>query len=321
MAVARNPIVSLFHYKPFLILDGALATELEAHGYDLSSSLWSAEILIKQPSLIQQVHEDYFRAGADIAITASYQASLPGLASHGIGEKDALELIKQSVVLAKSARAKVSETEPGRVMLVAGSVGPYGAYLADGSEYRGDYETSSESLRVFHEPRIDALLDAGVDVLAFETLPSHQEAMVLRDILRERPEAFAWFSFTLRGAGHISDGTSLKAVLSELDSCEQVVALGCNCVSVDMVAGALAQYSSFTCKPLIAYPNSGEIWDAESKTWSGRQHNDVLAPNAEKWYRLGAKILGGCCRTTPFDIKNLAEHSSASGIGSDVTSR
>ena len=291
---------------PFLIIDGALATELEARGCDLNDPLWSAKILLEQPDSTQEVHRSYFEAGADIAITASYQASYSGLQERGLGDVEARNLIQRSVQLADNARYEILESNPDRRMFIAGSVGPYGAYLADGSEYRGDYEISTTEMKEFHRHRIEALLAAGVDILAFETLPSAYEAEVLLELLQEYPSARAWFSFTLRDATHISDGTGFDAVVTNLDASEQIIAIGVNCVPPDHVTPALVELAKLTAKPLLAYPNSGELWDANTNTWSGDARTQSNFPSLVKEWRLhGAKLIGGCCRTTPETTRSV----------------
>lgn len=300
-----------------LVADGALATELEARGCDLADPLWSAKVLFEQPGLIRQVHRDYFRSGAGIAITASYQATPQGFGQRGIGEADALELVALSVRLADEARREHLEENPGAgPLLIAGSVGPYGAYLADGSEYRGDYDLGKTGFMDFHRPRIAALVDAGVDFLACETLPSLPEAEALLDLLEEF-DVEAWLSFTLRDGGHISDGTPLAGVAGLCAGHPHVAAVGVNCVPLELVAPALGALRSATRTPLIAYPNTGESYDPVSKTWgpagatggsagSGGRELPSLAAEADAWRGLGARIVGGCCRTTPRDIAALA---------------
>lgn len=300
-----------------LTVDGALATELEAHGCDLEDPLWSAKVLLEQPHLVKRVHRDYFRAGAAVAITASYQATTLGFARRGLGEEEALELVALSVRLADEARREYLAENPGKgPLLVAGSVGPYGAYLADGSEYRGDYVLSRDELLEFHRPRIAALVDAGADFLACETLPSLPEAEVLLALLQEF-DVEAWLSFTLRDGGHISDGTPLAEVANLCGGQPLAVAIGVNCVPLELVSPALEALGKATDKPLIAYPNSGESYDAVTKTWGPAAAGDhsagpgsnvpaSLSEGAPIWRELGARLVGGCCRTTPQDIAAVA---------------
>ncbi|WP_454811233.1 homocysteine S-methyltransferase [Paenarthrobacter nitroguajacolicus] len=292
-----------------LVLDGALATELEAHGCDLEDALWSAKVLLEQPHLIKQVHRDYFDAGASVAITASYQATPQGFARRGLSVDESLELVALSVRLADEARQEaLAEGSARGPLLVAGSVGPYGAYLADGSEYRGDYTLSAAEFRDFHRPRIAALVEAGADFLACETLPSFAEAEALLALVAEF-DVESWFTFTLRDSGHISDGTPIADVAALLGAEPRVAAVGVNCVPLELVTEALGTLQLTLNKPLVAYPNSGESYDAVTKTWGpseGVQGNETLAGNAAVWQDRGARLIGGCCRTTPRDIEGLA---------------
>ncbi len=292
-----------------LVLDGALATELEAHGCDLEDALWSAKVLLEQPHLIKQVHRDYFDAGASVAITASYQATPQGFARRGLSVEESLELVALSVRLADEARQEaLAEGTANGPLLVAGSVGPYGAYLADGSEYRGDYTLSAAEFRDFHRPRIAALVEAGVDFLACETLPSYAEAEALLALVVEF-DVESWFTFTLRDSSHISDGTPIADLAALLSTEPRVAAVGVNCVPLELVTEALGTLQRSSTKPLVAYPNSGETYDAVTKTWgpsAGVQGNGSLAGNAAVWQDRGAHLIGGCCRTTPRDIEGLA---------------
>ncbi|WP_152655748.1 homocysteine S-methyltransferase [Oceanobacillus sp. CFH 90083] len=304
----RNPVASLLNQFETLILDGALATELEKLGCNLDDPLWSARVLLDEPEKIRKVHYAYFKAGADIAITASYQASIEGFKKRGISEKEARVLIKKTVELAQEAREdywqeKMESARP--YPLVAGSVGPYGAYLADGSEYIGNYGVSDQLLYAFHRPRMEALVEAGADLLAVETIPSLQEARVVCNLLKEFPGIPAWMTFTLKDAVHISEGTELKACAELLNSYSQIAAVGVNCVTTAFVSDAVQELKAYTQKPIIIYPNSGEHYDPETKTWSGDNsvHVDTAAAD---WAEKGAGIIGGCCRTGPEDIRGIS---------------
>lgn len=305
--MSYNPVAQALTESPLLILDGALATELEARGCQLADALWSAKVLMEDPELIYQVHYDYFVAGARCAITASYQATPQGFATRGLSEEASLALIARSVELAQRARHDYLAVRPdAKTLLVAGSVGPYGAFLADGAEYRGDYALPEAEMMAFHRPRVQALLAAGADLLACETLPSFAEAQALVKLLAEFPDARAWFSFTLRDAGHISDGTPLAEVVSWLNQQPQVVALGINCVALESVTPALQQLQTLTDKPLVVYPNSGEQYDAGSKTWHSAPSGCTLHDKLAEWQQAGARLIGGCCRTSPGDIAAIA---------------
>ncbi|MEB6631244.1 homocysteine S-methyltransferase [Kluyvera cryocrescens] len=306
----NNPLTAILAESPFVLLDGAMATELEARGCDLADSLWSAKVLMENPQLIYDVHLDYFRAGAQVAITASYQATPEGFAARGLDETQSRALIARSVELARQARdAYRAENPAAKGLLIAGSIGPYGAYLADGSEYRGDYQRSAQAFQDFHRPRIEALLEAGADLLACETLPSFDEIRALAQLLVEYPVAQAWFSFTLRDSQHLSDGTPLRDVLAFLADYPQILAVGINCIALENTVDALSYLHSQTPLPLVVYPNSGEHYDAVTKTW--HHHGEACATlegYLPEWLAAGAKLIGGCCRTTPKDIAALKAH-------------
>lgn len=283
---------------------------------DISGALWSADLLTKQPALITRAHKDYFAAGANIAITASYQASVPGLVKQlAISEDEAKALIKKSVELAQEARAaflKENSERGGRdgpALLVAGSVGPYATLLADGSEYRGDYVVEHEAMKDFHRGRIEALISANVDVLACETMPSFPEIRALAQLLQEEfPTQESYFSFTVQSATHLSDGTALADVVKVLEKCEHVVAVGVNCVQQDVALAALEELARLTSKPLVVYPNSGETWNHETRDWEGQSTEGAgWKERTRQYWDAGARMIGGCCRTTPEDIRVIAE--------------
>jgi homocysteine S-methyltransferase len=291
------------------VLDGALATELEARGYDLSDRLWSARLLLTEPEAIEEVHLAYFRAGARVATTASYQASVEGFEAAGLERETALRAIRRSVELAARARDRFRAEEaaagrdPGE-LLVAGSVGPYGAMLADGSEYRGDYDPGDAALAAFHRPRIEALVDAGVDLLAVETIPTMREARVLVRLLDETGPP-AWLSYTGRDDTQTAAGEPFAEALALASEGRQVVAVGVNCTAPRLVSGLLTAARSATTRPLIAYPNRGDRWDAARRTWRSETAGAWDATVVASWTALGAEWLGGCCGTGPRDIERL----------------
>jgi homocysteine S-methyltransferase len=309
--LSTKDLSSLLANGKSLIIDGALATELETRGHDLSHALWSGKTLLEDPDCIRQVHLDYFLAGADIAITASYQASIIGLQQHlSLSETEAKDLVKLSATLAQEARQQAygSGVPSSRRLLVAGSVGPYGAYLADGSEYRGDYTCSPEEFNDFHRPRIAALLDAGVDLLGIETIPSFNEVRALLALLHsDFPSATAWLGCTLKDASHLSDGTPLSEVLSLVSQySEQTLAFGINCVPPQTALESLQHMRSLTELPLLCYPNSGETYVPKEHVWTGDKSGQAIRESALQFRSAGASLIGGCCRTTPEDIKNIA---------------
>lgn len=306
-----NPIEQLLADYPVMILDGALATELEARGCDLNDPLWSARVLLESPALIRQVHADYFTAGADCALTASYQATFPGFAQRGIGEEQATGLMRLAVQLAADARDTFwadARNRAGRPRpLVAASIGPYGAFLADGSEYRGDYGLNEDELIAFHRPRMAALAAAGADLFACETIPCMVEARALARLLAEFPEQSAWFSFSARDGAHTSQGEPIATCAAWLGSVPQVAAIGINCTAPHFIPDLVSAIASATSKPIVVYPNSGETYRPASNSWGGAGEMQGYAEQAAEWYARGARLIGGCCRTSPREIRAVAE--------------
>lgn len=272
-----------------LVLDGGLSNALEDRGHDLSTDAWTARLLLDDPGEIAAVHRAYYEAGADVATTASYQATQ--------------DLLAVSVRLAREVRDEVA-AETGRRLLVAASVGPYGALLADGSEYRGRYGVSAATLRDFHAPRLEALAAAGPDLLAVETVPDADEAEVLVALLADLGVP-AWFSYAVAGDATRA-GQPLAAAYAVLAGCDVLVAAGVNCSAPRDIAGALASAAAATGLPGVAYPNLGERWDHATHSWEGDGELDVDA--AASWVEQGARLVGGCCRVGPDRIAALATH-------------
>ena len=280
-----------------LITDGGLATELEARGHDLSDDLWSARLLVDAPEEIVAVHCAFFRAGASIATTASYQASFDGFAERGISRNDAVRLLRRSVELAMDARDQV-----GGQRWVAASVGPHGAALANGEEYVGRYGLSVAQLADWHRPRLEILADARADVLALETVPDTDEAEALVGLVHELGVP-SWLSYTIAGATTRA-GQPLADAFAVAAGVPEIVAVGVNCCAPADVENAVRVAREVTGKPVIVYPNSGEEWDGERRTWIGNgQWSADLVP---RWAAAGARIIGGCCRVHPDDIAALA---------------
>jgi homocysteine S-methyltransferase len=285
-----------------LVLDGGMATELERGGADLRDALWSARLLKDDPAAIRRVHEAFFDVGADVAISASYQASFSGFADRGIEAEEAASLMRLSVALAREAAEAAATDGPDR--LVAASVGPFGATLADGSEYRGDYGLSAGALAMFHRPRFETLLEAEPDLLAIETIPSIVEAEALVTLLEDYPESRAWISFTCRDGACISDGTPFADALALAASSDRVLAVGVNCTPPGFIPSLLDDADVTT--PLLVYPNVGSTWDAASRSWILEGERPDPAASAVAWRAAGATIVGGCCGTTPDDIRAMA---------------
>lgn len=289
-----------------LILDGGLATELEARGHDLDDNLWSARILLEAPEAIRQVHLDYLAAGADCIITSTYQASLPGFLSRGLDEVQAIEILRRSVALAIDARDTFWNQPTqrlGRVKpLVAASIGPYGAYLADGSEYTGRYEIDDDGLYEFHQSRWVVLSNTQADLLACETIPSAREAAVLLRLLAETRGAWAWMAFSCRDGAELSDGTAIEEVVLACEAEPRVAAVGVNCTPPQFVASLVERIRANTTKPIIVYPNSGERYDTAHRKWVPAPRGFDLPSSAADWVRQGAGCVGGCCRVGPRQI-------------------
>ncbi|MDR3694159.1 homocysteine S-methyltransferase [Mucilaginibacter sp.] len=305
----KNKFEPFINEKGFVILDGAMATELESRGADLNHSLWSAKLLTEAPELIKQVHYDYLVAGADVITTASYQASFEGFAQYGYSAGQAIELMQLSSKLAFEAREAAMKVRPGSIIpLVAASIGPYGASLADGSEYRGNYGVSIEFLKSFHRQRMKVLIDTGVDLLACETIPCLDEAIALKEVLAEFPGTQAWISFSCKDDSHLSSGEDFSDAVKLLDQSTQVVAVGVNCTAPQYIESLIKIGKSHTAKPILVYPNKGEEYDAVDKVWRPSTTNHAhFIDDARIWHAAGSTIIGGCCRTTPGDISQLKQ--------------
>jgi homocysteine S-methyltransferase len=292
-----------------LVLDGGLGSELDARGYDVSSALWSAELVSSHPAAIVEVHRAYLDAGARCIISASYQASIRGLEAAGYDPAAIRALFSDTVALACRARDEFLHDNPdcGYRPLVAASLGPYGAYLADGSEYRGRYGVEDEVLRSFHAQRLQWLDEAGADLIACETIPGLQEARVLAPLL-ESTLTPSWVSFCCRDAQSLQDGHRLADALALFRSLPRVLALGVNCCSPDIVVGLIDNLRLHAAdKLIVVYPDSGAQYDAERKCRRGQQTVAQWSRQAVDWYRAGASIIGGCCGTGPEHIRQLAK--------------
>jgi homocysteine S-methyltransferase len=285
---------------PVLVTDGGLATELEARGHDLSDALWSARLLMDAPGEITAAHLAFFRAGAVIATTASYQASFDGFAARGLDRARAAALMRRSVELAGQARAELAGD--GVTRWVAASVGPYGAALADGSEYRGRYGLTVAELTAWHRPRLEVLAAVGADVLALETVPDADEAEALLAAIAGLGLP-AWLTYSIDG-DRTRAGQPLADAFAVAAGAPEVVAVGVKCCAPADVPGAIATAAAVTGKPVIVYPNSGEDWDAGRRAWAGRPQSAAGQPG--RWMAAGASIVGGCCRVSPADIAQIA---------------
>jgi homocysteine S-methyltransferase len=298
-ALRRGPVV----------LDGGLSNQLAAAGHDLSDPLWTARLLRDAPTAIVDAHLAYFRAGASIAITASYQATFPGFARQGIGARETTALLRRSVELARQAAEVHRGADPDRPLWIAASVGPYGAMLADGSEYRGRYGLTVAQLARFHRPRLVALAEARPDVFAVETVPDLDEARALVR-LAEELELPIWLSYTVRG-DTIRAGQPLAEAFAAVAESPSVLAVGVNCCAPGDVLGAVETARAVTDKPVVAYPNSGEGWDAARRRWTGSANLDPAL--VRDWVAAGARLVGGCCRVGPDQIASVARTVASAG--------
>lgn len=305
-----DPLGEIVRAHGLVILDGALATELERYGCDLDDPLWSAQVLIEAPHLIKRVHLDYLAAGADCITTATYQATFSGFAGRGISAAESTDLMRLAVNLAVAARDEwwsVMDHRSGRPKpLVAASIGSYGAFLADGSEYTGNYDLDHLQLQDFHRSRLEVLAESSADLLAFETIPSLREAEALASLLNEFPAARAWLSLSARDGHLTSHGEPVTDCVRRLARYDQIVAVGINCTSPAYIPELVAAMHAETNKQIVVYPNSGETYCADEHSWHGTTPTASFTAQAQAWYRAGARIIGGCCGTTPQDIRSLA---------------
>jgi len=291
-----------------LLLDGGLGSELQTRGYDISSPLWSAQLILNQPEVLREVHRAYLDAGAQCIITSSYQASIPGLAARGIGTAQIEAVFNTSVELACEAREVFLTDNPDGTFrpLVAASVGPYGAYLADGSEYRGNYGIDPAKLREFHRQRLQWLDKTPTDVIACETIPDLLEARVLSQLLQSLTTP-AWISFCCRDASLLHDGSRIEAAVEMFSDHKQVFAIGVNCCGPQYLETLIRKIRQVAPhKLIVVYPNSGQQYDAASKSWYGGETPQQWSAQAGCWYRAGASLIGGCCRIGPQHIRELA---------------
>ncbi|MGW3354689.1 homocysteine S-methyltransferase [Streptomyces bungoensis] len=285
-----------------VVLDGGLSNQLESAGHDLSDELWSARLLAERPEAVADAHLAYFTAGADVAITASYQATFEGFARRGTGRAEAARLLALSVDLAREAARRARAAGAARPLWVAASVGPYGAMLADGSEYRGRYGLGVDELERFHRPRMEVLAAAAPDVLALETVPDAEEAAALLRAVRGLGVP-AWLSYTVDGR-HTRAGQPLEEAFAQAADVDEIIAVGVNCCAPQDVEYAARVAARVTGKPVVVYPNSGETWDARARAWRGR--STFGAEQVSSWRDAGARLVGGCCRVGPQGIASIA---------------
>jgi homocysteine S-methyltransferase len=305
-----DPLAPFLERRGAAVLDGGLATELESRGLVLDDALWSARALIDAPAKVAAVHRDYLEAGADVISTATYQATVAGLTARGLDEAESRRVLLSGVALARTERdafwARRGEAGDRARPLVAASIGSYGAFLADGSEYRGDYGLDVASLADWHRPRLRILEGGGADLLAFETLPSLVEVDAIVRLLAETDGPPAWISIQARDAQSLADGAPVEAAAAAAERCPRVVAVGVNCVAPPLVMPLIERCASASGKFLVVYPNRGDVWDAALRRWIPSGAEPDFGELARGWRAAGARLIGGCCRTTPADIRAIA---------------
>ena len=275
-------------------LDGGLSTALENNGNKLTTSLWTGELIRTNPAQITKAHLDFINAGAQIIITSSYQLSYTGCGARGWSEDETNQALIASTLLAKNA-----VTESGKSVKVAASVGPYGASLADGSEYKGNYGVSKQVLKDFHAKRLEILISTSPDYLALETMPDTFEVEVLLDLLNDCPIPF-WISYSCKEGNQTNAGQDFQ---SAVDIAQSAMAVGINCTKPELITDLLR--SAKSSKPYVVYPNSGRVWDAVKKEWTGSAavgFNDQLI---QEWMEFGAEIIGGCCGIGAAEIAEI----------------
>ena len=288
------------------VIDGGLASELEYLGARIDGPLWSAHVLEDEPEKVLAVHRAYIAAGSQCIATCSYQVSRMGYAEVGFSPERADAALLRSVELARSAAAEF----PRRRVLVAGSLGPYGAALHNGAEYHGNYDCSYDDLVRFHRERIEAFARAtgpqAPDLLAFETFPSLEEARAVGEAMAPWPQLQAWFSFSCRDEKHVSHGESVADCAALVASLPQTVAIDVNCVAPKWIPSLIGELRKGSDLPIMVYPNSGEGWDATARCWTGKSEPKEFGTLATEWFAAGAQIVGGCCRTRPAHIAEVA---------------
>ena len=302
----KSAFAALLEENRAVLLDGGLATELEAQGHDIGGVLWSADLLRDNPQAIVAAHRAYLDAGAEIVISSSYQASRAGFHQLGIDADDADALIVSSVSLARQACDEFMADDGKRAAppLVAASIGPYGAVLMDGSEYTGNYGVPDSVLHDFHAQRLMLLDNSGADVLACETIPSLQEAGVLARLLAGA-QTPAWISFSCRDDNAMSDGTPVAEAASMLKDYLNVLAIGINCTPPQFAVALVERIAAAAPdKAFVVYPNSGEHYVASNKSWSGSETSSGLA--TADCLAAGATLVGGCCRVGPDQIAAIS---------------
>lgn len=305
-----NKLEQILEKQDVFIIDGALGTRLQEKGFNVNDSMWSAKFLDENPNAIKDVHKEYLEAGADCIITSSYQASIEGFVKKGFSEKKAQELIELSINLAKDSIKefweKLENKKKREKPLVAASIGPYGAYLANGAEYTGIYGIENEELKNFHKRRVELIAKMTPDIFAVETIPSFHEAKILCEILKEYKNIPSWISFSAKNGTHINGGESIKECAKYLQTQEHITAIGINCTAPEFITSLIEEIKSVCDKPIVIYPNGGSKYNPVTKKWENSKTDEKeFAKMAKLWKNKGAKLIGGCCQTGPKEIKEL----------------
>ncbi|UQS86266.1 homocysteine S-methyltransferase [Nicoliella spurrieriana] len=292
--------------QPTILIDCALSYGLEQRNIQLNNKLWTASALQSHPDIIKAIHKDYFNAGSNMTVTDTYQGSVPGFIDAGYTKEQAIELIQRSVKLAREAQAEVTVPQ---TTWVAGAIGPYGAFLADGSEYVGNYGISEAELIKFHQDRLQTLVEAGVDLLAFETIPDFTELKAIKQLLSQYPGIDAFVSCSIKDAHHISDGTDLLEVQALLETIPNVIAYGFNCNHPEFTVPGLTylhDHQTNANQSLIVFPNSGAHYDPSTKEWS-QATAFSFGKAAKEWQAAHAKWIGGCCEVSVQDERDMRD--------------
>ena len=299
-------MIKLKSIKYPLILDGGMSNVLENQGCDLNHKLWSAKIIETNPQAIVNCHLTYLEAGANCITTAGYQATVKGFMDLGFGLTEAKQLVLKSVELAEKAKSEfLTKNKIKDNIFIAASMGPYGAYLADGSEYRGAYAIPEKELENFHLEQIKILDASGADFLAFETIPSLAEIKALSSLLIDTIKP-AWVSFSCKDGHYLNDGNKIREAAKILANHPTVFAIGVNCTAPKYITSIIQTLkNSAPDKRVIVYPNSGEVYRADSKSWQGISDPNLFQTMAKEWFESGADILGGCCRIGPDHIRKI----------------
>lgn len=304
--MTRNLLEEKLNQKQILISDGGMGTELEKLGVISDSGLWSSDALLHHPDAVYDIHRAYLEAGADIITTATYQAN-PLFLKKRLSISTDKPLITKAVEIARRAKSDFGRDHPkAQIPLIAGSVGPYGAYLNDGSEYTGNYHLSKNEFKAFHLPHLRLLKQAGVDFFAFETVPNFTEVQALVELLRDNFKGVsAWVSFSVNHAFDLCDGTNLEQAISYLNQVPQISAVGVNCTDIENIAPILDRIKPLCQKPIVVYPNNGDDYDSSLGKWVSSSNKPKFTDITSNWIDKGAQIIGGCCRTTPDDIHDI----------------